>query len=134
MTLNIAPGLGSFLIMDDYLGAGIQIYLTAIGIAAFAVYDDSWEYSSYCPETGLSSGGCSNWQHTEYNEHPALLYIGLSVLGINVAFNILRSALYNEPAKSASHATSNQHSGFNLSVLPSRKGEVMPYVMYNRSF
>jgi len=121
MALNIVPGLGSALIMNDYLGAGVQLYLTALGMTFIG-------FEGGVIDTKKDSNGDS------YLEYPGLVYIGATVLVANAAFNIFRSMYYNEPAKSANHATANQPNGFNLSVLPNRRGEAMPYVMYNRNF
>jgi len=138
MALNIVPGLGSALIMNDYLGAGVQLYLTALGITFISweggIIDMEKECLGYNTNTGNNNATC-NMYGDNYLKYPGLVYIGAGLLAANAAFNIFRSMLYNEPtSKSASHATANQPSGFNLSVLPNSKGEVMPYVMYNRSF
>jgi len=137
MALNIVPGLGSFLIMEDYLGAGVQLYLSALGATSIILgltltEQECLEYATGFDPDGL---GCHQYAAHESLEYPGLLYIGVSTLVVNAVFNVLRSMLYNEPtSKSASHATATQHNGFNLSILPNRKGEAMPYVMYNRSF
>jgi len=138
MALNTVPGLGSVLIMNDYLGAGIQLYLSAIGITAIVISEEfrtdaCREYRTEQSYYG-SSGTTTRCYNTDYgsgpSEYPGLLYVGAGMLAANIAFNIFRSCTYNESAKSGNNIASK----FNLSVLPSRRGEVMPYVMYNRSF
>jgi len=135
MALNIVPGLGSALIMNDYLGAGVQLYLTALGVTFIGFEGGIIDMEKECLvyDTNSNYASCKSYGDN-YLKYPGLVYIGAGLLAANAVFNIFRSMYYNEPAKSASHATSNQPSGFNLSVLPNSKGEVMPYVMYNRSF
>jgi len=58
-------------------------------------------------------------------------YIGIALLSTNFIFNIFRSYSYNEPPNN--HASNNRN-GFNLAVLPNRHGEVMPYLLYNKTF
>jgi len=136
MALNIVPGLGSALIMNDYLGAGVQLYLTALGATFISFEGGIIDMEKDCLEYDTSSHYASCKSYGEnYLAYPGLVYIGAALLAANAAFNIFRSMYYNgTPSKSVSKSTSNEHSGFNLSVLPSRKGEVMPYVMYNRNF
>jgi len=142
MALNTVPGLGSFLIMGDYLGASVQLYLAAIGITAIGIGVSFTEDVRTCSEYTTSSYSSSYSSSTTTRcsshyesygdgplEYPGLLYIGAGMLAANVAFNIFRSLTYGEPAKSGSVA-----SKFNLSAMPNRRGEVMPYLTYSKTF
>jgi len=114
--LNIIPGLGSAIIMQDYVGMSVQIGLTGLGIISILA--------------GLEKrcdGG-----HCDYKESTPLTPIGVGLLYVvNPLYNIIRSYSYNEPPNN--HA-SNNHNGFNLAVMPNRHGEVMPYLLYNKTF
>jgi len=90
--------------MKDYLGMGIQIGLTALGIVFINILGQNID----CGER--SKIPC------ETNEfYP----IGWGLLGVNSIFNIFRSYSYNEPPDN--HA-SNNHNGFNLAVFVPRNG------------
>jgi len=139
IALNTVPGLGSYLIMGDYLGTGIQAYLSVLGVTAIIVYANTYEHPCEEYETISSSNGtrtsCRKHSYSSSTpEYPGLLYIGLGMFSASIAYNIYRSSTYNEPTKSPIQAISNQHSGLSFSILPNHKGEIMPYVMYNKSF
>ena len=106
--------------MEDYVGMGIQMGLTGLGIMSITVlgYEEDCYYYN-----GWGGKRCDEIS-TEF------LPIGISLLGVSAIFNIIRSYSYNEPKNYAS----NNHNGFNLAVLPNRNGEVMPYLMYNKTF
>jgi hypothetical protein len=75
--LNIIPGLGSVVIMDDWVGAGIQWGLFGTGAVAVVsglTYDskDDWDF-----------GGA------------ALFILGLYLWSTDALFNIVRSATYD---------------------------------------
>jgi hypothetical protein len=139
-TLNmLIPGLGSAVIMNDYAGMGIQMGLTALGIVFITAlgweeYNDSYYGGNYCASYN-SYGNCNYYNYynhyDNYERETVFLPIGIGLLAVNFIFNIARSNSYNEPPNN--HA-SNEHGGFNLAVLPNRHGEVMPYLMYNKTF
>jgi len=107
--LNIIPGLGSAVIMKDYVGMGIQMGLVASGGIIWSV-----------AEAGGESG------------KKVLQGIGMGLgYGVNPLYNIIRSATYGE---SKENYASNNRNGFNLAVLPNRHGEIMPYLLYNKTF
>jgi hypothetical protein len=103
--------------MKDYVGMGIQMALTGLGLILIGRADHV---------------ECNENRHTcgRIETRFSLTGWGL-LLGVNPLFNIYRSYSYNEPPD---NYTSNSHNGFNLAVLPSRHGEIMPYMTYNKSF
>jgi len=120
-TLNtIFPGLGSATIMKDYLGMSIQIGLTTLGIISILGADDICK-----PE----------WESPPHDrvckKNPIFIIGGIGLLSASAIFNIIRSYSYNKLPDN--YASSNPN-GFNLAVLPSRHGEIMPYLLYNKTF
>jgi len=85
--MNIIPGLGSILVMDDWAGAITQWLLVVAGIASI----DS---------------------------------VGPLVIGLDVLFNLYRSATFNNL----------KSDGIHLSVLQNRHGKIMPYLMFSKAF
>jgi len=132
---TIIPGLGSAVIMEDYAGMGIHMGLTALGIVFIAAL--GWEESSsdsymYC--TYYGTNGCNSYAYNYYGggtTETVFLPIGIGLLAVEFIFNIARSNSYNKPTN---NYASNEHSGFNLAFLPSRHGEIMPYLIYNKTF
>jgi uncharacterized protein (TIGR02145 family) len=114
-------GIGSAIIMEDYVGMGIQIGLNALG----AISVIALGFEERCSSYGYygSSYYCTI-------ETTGFFYIGIALLSGNAIYNIVRSASYDKPSSTAS----NGYSGFNLAVLPNKRGEFMPYVMYNKTF
>jgi hypothetical protein len=110
---TVFPGLGSAIIMEDYVGMGIQMGLTGLGIIFFISYNvclnyhDGDECRIFLPDLGFAS------------------------LGASAIFSIIRSYSYGESKESY---TSKNHNGFNLAVMPNRHGEIMPYLLYNKTF
>jgi hypothetical protein len=50
-------------------------------------------------------------------------------------YNTARTITYEKPRnKYMDRYSSSNYSGFNLAVLPNKRGEAMPYVMYNKTF
>jgi len=124
---TIFPGLGSAVVMGDYAGMGIQMALTGTGIIVLLNWTEEVCYG------WSSSGGDFDCGH----EKPTAAAAGsfLVLLGASAIFNIFRSYSYNEPiSNSPYNHTSNNHNGFNLAVLPNRHGEIMPYLLYNKTF
>jgi len=80
LAMNIIPGLGSIVIMDDWAGAGIQWALTGAGtmlIIGGVTQDDDWDSFDL---KGIF-----------------MMVSGIYVLGADVLFNIVRSASYDNP-------------------------------------
>jgi hypothetical protein len=74
-------------------------------------------------------------EYEEYGEQVVdilpIYYVGLGAFGVSFIFNIIRSATYDKPG---SVAYRNKNEGFNFAVLPNRRGEFMPYVLYSKAF
>jgi len=120
--LNSAlPGLGSIVLMNDWGGAIVQWLLYGGGIYFYASflssedcdYDSGYYYSYNCT----------------YDENQLAL-AGASFLSYFV-FNIVRSATYDKPSKTAYN---NKYGDFNVAVLPNQHGKLNAYLMYNKSF
>jgi len=123
-TLNIIPGVGSMVIMDDMTGAVVQWSLSGVGVAAivlgftaFAVEDCYYRYDN--------SRNCSGDKANE-----PLVGAGLGLLGSSFIYNIYRSITYDKPKQTAF----GENSGFNLAVLPNRNGKLNAFLMYNKAF
>jgi hypothetical protein len=136
------PGLGSAAIMDDYAGMGIQLALTALGVISIAALGwEEFSYGSnggrYCADYDMY-GDCRYYNY--YNDtyygtrETPFVYVGSVLLGVNFIFNIARSNSYNKPANEFRGYSSNGYSRFNLAILPNKRGEAMPYLMYNKTF
>jgi hypothetical protein len=91
--MNIIPGLGSIVVMDDWAGAITQWVLVGSGIALIDSY-------------------------------------GPVLIGLDILFNIYRSATYNN-LKNLAFGKSD---GFHLSVLPNRHGKIIPHLLFNMAF
>jgi len=92
--MNIIPGLGSVVIMDDWAGAGIQWALTGTGIALMAnviisrrnfVHNrDDWNED--------------DWDEWMWHDNNILkMIIAVYIFNLDVLFNITRSATYDNP-------------------------------------
>ena len=101
--LNIIPGLGSVVIMNDWTGAIVQWALVGSGIALMASTRGTLE------GTAGALGG-------------TLIYV-------DVAFNVYRSITYNKSENMAF----GKYDGFHLSVLPNRHGKIMPYLLFSKA-
>jgi hypothetical protein len=131
LVLNIIPGIGSALIMQDVKGALIQIGLGATGITFMAVGEEKYETDRYCSSYD-NNGICRYYSGGDYKKrYDNLSKIGSGLLLANYIFSIYRTFSYDKPSN---NIASNEHSGFNLAVLPNQRGEVMPYLTYNKSF
>jgi hypothetical protein len=139
----LIPGLGSAAIMNDYAGMGIQLGLVGFGILSITTlgwsqYEDHYPYSYQCGNywngSSYQSNWCNGYNTSTYERENPFFYIGFVSLGANVIFNIARSNSYNKPIATGRRYSSNDYSGFNLAVLPNKRGEAMPYLMYNKTF
>jgi len=127
---TVFPGLGSAVVMGDYVGMGIQMALTGLGITSmtalgFSPYDDCYSYSYDYNGNIYCSSRSSGYEPNEF------FVLGTILVGTSAIFNIFRSSYYGESEESYA---SSKHNGFNLAVLPNRHGEVMPYLLYNKTF
>jgi len=86
--LNIIPGLGSVVIMDDWAGAGIQLGLFAAGAGLIASQDKGKRSTCGFGDSPEESNSCSNF----------MKLVGVAYFwGIEALFNIVRSATYDNP-------------------------------------
>jgi len=102
ITLNIIPGLGSAVIMDDLEGAVTQWAFVGIALISLPLMDSKYEIKFIF----------------------ALNYF------LSTMYSINRSATYNK----SENILLGKHDGFHLSVLPNRRGEIMPYLLFNKAF
>jgi hypothetical protein len=124
-------GIGSAIIMEDYLGMGTQLVLNFLGVISIAGLGFENYKSCYgSPYQGFYNGDCRYYDTG--TRTTAFLPIGIGLLSASALYNIIRSATYNEPIKS--DYSSKGYSGFNLAILPNEHGKAMPYVMYNKIF
>jgi hypothetical protein len=120
----IPIGAGSALIMQDYIGMGIQIGLNALGTISMTALGFEERCDSYSGYYGSSYNDC-------YTETTAFFPIGIGLLSASAIYNIFRSATYDEPIE---NIASRGYSGFNLAVLPNKYGRLNTYLMYNKVF
>jgi len=102
VALNIIPGLGSAVIMEDWEGAGVQWVFTGGALIGFALVGSKEQVK------------------------PSLFIFSF----FNLLYSINRSLTYDKPV----NLTFGKHDGFHLSVLPNRRGEIMPYLLFNKAF
>jgi hypothetical protein len=117
----ILPGVGSLLIMNDFKGAVTQWILLGGGYALMltgmeTVEDCYGSYYSYCDER---------------DELTTLGYFGAIMVISDFVYNIYRSASYDKPYPKTAYG---KYEGFNLAVMPNRRGNLMPAVTYNKMF
>jgi hypothetical protein len=119
----VFPGLGSFVLMNDWVGGGIQMGAGLVGdICAImgmveiyrymGVLDDNYQFR-YDPESS-NYGNRATWDRAI-----ALLITGSVVVTASSIFNIIRSVTYHKPIPEL--AILNPGS-WNLAVLPGRDG------------
>ena len=121
--MNFVPGLGSYLVMDDWHGATVQWVLGGGGIAAFLFG------LAYIPKD------CDvyyNLDDCSYDEKTGIMFVGVGgfMLASSYAYSTYRSITYNKPKKTAY----SENSGFNIAVLPNRNGKLNAFLMYNKAF
>jgi len=98
-------GLGSLVVMGDVLGASVHFGSGVVSVVGGIL--------------GVYGG---------YEEAGAALLA--SALFFGFIWNIYRSASYDRPQSVANV----KYEGFNFSVLPNRRGELMLYVFYSKGF
>jgi len=119
-TMSILPtGAGSFSVMNDYIGGGIQAgagVLCVVGIVILATSDTT--SSSY--DATMTAG---------------ILSVSLSFLGGHI-FSIIRSITYHKPhpKSSAAAANFNPYDGLKLAILPTESGDYKVYARYDYTF
>jgi len=121
--LNIVPGLGSMLIMDDMTGAVVQWSLSGMGVAAIVL-----SFTAFAVE--IEHCGYNNSRNCGNKPNEPLVITGLGLLASSYIYNIYRSITYDKPKQTAF----GENSGFNLAVLPNRNGKLNAFLMYNKAF
>ena len=119
--LNIVPGLGSHLIMDDFTGTVVQLALGGSGIVATILY---FALNDYDADACNRTGGAACSEPDEFVIAGGILYSSSFI------YNIYRSITYNKPQKTAY----SENSGFNIAVLPNRNGKLNAFLIYNKAF
>ena len=92
-TLNLALGLGSFVIQKDPLGGGVTAALEALGVAAVIVsrsLEDPGDYE-FNNETNKNE-----WVVSAYVKTPVLIG-GLAAYGAGAVFGVIRALSYRKP-------------------------------------
>jgi len=104
----LVPGLGSYMIMKDVFGGVVQ---DALYIGGVFLMINATNFSTH-PEPNMITAS----------------YAGL--FSVSFIFNIVRSATYDKPIKTASI----RNDGFNVAVLPDSRGKLLPYFLYSKAF
>ncbi|MDR2591767.1 MAG: hypothetical protein LBC59_03060 [Chitinispirillales bacterium] len=111
--LNLFPiGLGSFVLMEDYVGGGILFGLSAVGSMCIG---GSLRDSTYINTIGV-----------------------YTVLGGQI-FNIIRSRTYHKPKPKSAPVNANANNfkpydGLKLTILPTGSGDYKVYARYDYTF
>jgi hypothetical protein len=95
--------------------------ITPIGLGSAIIMND---YAGMGVQMGFNTAGALLIAGANEPE------FGIFFLGVNFIFNIFRSANYDKPGS----VTYHKNNGLNFAVLPNKRGEAMPYVMYNKAF
>jgi hypothetical protein len=92
------------------------------------------KHEEYLTCLNKGHGLCNEDFTSEYGDSDGafLFYAGSVLLLGDFIFYIVRSYSYDKPTNDK--YGSNEYGGFNLAVLPNRRGEAMPYLMYNKTF
>jgi hypothetical protein len=119
----LAPGVGSIVIMDDWIGAIPQWVLVGGGIALMLsnnVGETTYRTDSYGDRV-IDSYDLNGWWWT-----------GFFMVAGDVLYALYRPALYSKkmPTKTASL----EPTGFRWAVLPDENGEVKAYLAYRVEF
>ena len=134
--LNIVPGLGSMVIMDDFWGAVPQWALSGasiIPVVLAAINKQEWsrkrdEYFDCINMNWNDRAKCGDFPSQVPEEY--FIVAGGALLGSSFIYNIYRSITYDKPKQTAF----SENSGFNLAVLPNRNGKLNAFLMYNKAF
>lgn len=116
------PGLGSFILMSDWVGGGIQMgagvvgdICTIVGVLelwkGMGILDDNYQMAT---DDEILSVNQAAW-----DRGLALLIAGVAVVTASGIFNIIRAVTYHKPLPEL--AILNPES-WNLAVLPGRDG------------
>jgi len=114
--LNVLPiGLGSFLVMKDNVGGGVQL-----GVGA---------YMAACAYLGTTH----NDPVSPYSGRFTFLS-GIAVCAGGQIFNAVRSFTYRKPGPKFSAANLKPYDGLKLALLPTESGDCKVFARYDYSF
>jgi len=99
--------------------------LFLIGLGSAGIMND---YVGMGVQASLNIAGVIVIVNSEYNKTKTF---GICLLAGSFIYNIARSATYDKPG---SVNASNEYAGFNFGFIPNRHGEIMPALMYNKTF
>jgi len=130
--LNVIPGLGSAIIMDDWTGAAIQWGLSGGGIglmiAAGATEKEECVTYVHIKDPNNKSEKC----YAELTKVGANLLAAGAIMWFSsfLVYNTYRSITYDKPGSIAY----NKYGNFSVAVLPNRNMNFNAYLMYNKAF
>ena len=104
-------GLGSLIIMKDIEGAAVQLALAGSGVLLIAYNIITCDRFIHCGED-------------------ISFIAGFTLVSSSFIWSIFRPFYYNKPQ----NTTSNQNTGFNMAILPSKQGDLKTYLFYNVTF
>jgi len=110
--LNVVPGLGSFVIMKDNLGGGVNLALGGAGIIMTVIWAGTVDRFDNAYILGFS--GVVLW------------------LGAGSIWNTYRSITYHKPVSRSASAVSPENFGF--AVLPDRDGNLKGYAVLTLTY
>jgi hypothetical protein len=113
--LNAIPGLGSIAVMDDWTGAIVHWSWVGSGLVALMVS----EFLTPPNHDGV---------RTDIDKFSEI--VGYIAILSSPVWNSYRSYSYCKPGSVAC----GSNGGFNISVLPTRHGSLLPAVTYSKSF
>jgi len=114
--LNVIPGLGSMVIMKDYVGGGVQLGIVAVGSLIMGVANTDEEY-------GLDFG-------TSF----AMSFLSMDILNF-IIINPIRTFTCHSPAyKNHIKNTAFRPDNFRFAVFPDKNGDLKTVVVYRQSF
>jgi hypothetical protein len=134
----VVPGLGSYVVMHDWVGGSVMLGLSITGSILVASGIVSIMNASIT-ETVYDSSSYYGGYYTEYRTDESKLTSGIIVASIGGVvllaegiYNIVRSVSYNKPAPKIT--TGFDPSALNIVVLPGKEGIDKVYLSYTMSF
>jgi len=138
----ILPGLGSYVIMQDYTGGTIQLVLGVSGLGFYlgglavllSSYRTEYVEQTYDYKTGTYSGG---YDETIVDEDMmsggiAMMVISGTLLLSDFIYNIVRSATYDKPQPQVGSLA--DLNAWSLAILPGENGVELVQVAYTLRF
>jgi len=113
--LNVTGGLGSFLIMKDYVGGSIILGTEVIIVAVFMINENP------------------SFKRDHRDLQRVFGMVGLGALIGGQIFNSNRSFTYHKP-KSSAAANFKPYDGLKLAVFPTESGDCKVFARYDYSF